>query len=126
MDTGHSIVPSERVESAILLLRGQKVILDADLARLYGATTKRLNEQVKRNQERFPEDFLFQLTTEEKSEVVANCDYLSTLKFSPVLLYDEKIETIIEAIRRLMDPPETPKKRIGFEVKEPRARYGKR
>jgi hypothetical protein len=63
------------------------VILDADLARLYGVTTKRLNQQVSRNRNRFPDDFMFQLTSEEKTEVVANCDHLSKLKFSPVLPY---------------------------------------
>jgi len=61
--------------------------MDADLAELYGVTTKRLNEQVRRNRSRFPEDFIFQLTTEEKSEVVANCDHLSKLKFSKTLPY---------------------------------------
>ena len=63
------------------------MILDADLARLYGVTTKRLNQQVSRNRNRFPDDFMFQLTSEEKTEVVANCDHLSKLKFSPVLPY---------------------------------------
>ena len=58
---------------------------DRDLAGLYGTTTKRLNEQVKRNRGRFPEDFMFQLTTKEKAEVVAICDHLEKLKFSPVL-----------------------------------------
>jgi len=58
-------VPLERVEKAILLIRGEKVILDADLAKLYGVTTARLNQQVKRNLERFPSDFMFQLTKEE-------------------------------------------------------------
>ena len=53
------------VESRILVVREQKVILDSDLAELYGVTAKRLNEQVKRNQERFPADFVFQLTAEE-------------------------------------------------------------
>jgi hypothetical protein len=57
-------------------------MLDADLALLYGVTTKRLNEQVKRNKKRFPEDFIFQLTKTEKDEVVANCDHLQNLKFS--------------------------------------------
>ena len=60
-------------------------MLDADLAQLYGVTTKRLNEQVKRNRDRFPEDFMFRLTAPEKAEVVANCDHLQRLKFSPVL-----------------------------------------
>lgn len=56
------------------------MILDADLALIYGVSTKRLNEQVK---SRFPDDFMFQLTSEEKAEVVANCDHLKRLKFSP-------------------------------------------
>lgn len=60
-------------------------MLDTDLAELYGVTTKRLNEQVKRNRDRFPEDFMFQLTADEKAEVVAICDHLRKLKFSPVL-----------------------------------------
>ena len=84
-DRKRILIPIERVEETILLIRGQKVILDTDLARLYGVTTKRLNEQVKRNRERFPEDFMFQLTKKEKAEVVANCDHLSTLKFSTAL-----------------------------------------
>jgi len=60
-------------------------MLDRDLAELYGVPTKRLNEQVKRNKKRFPEHFMFQLTKTEKDEVVANCDHLKTLKFSPTL-----------------------------------------
>ena len=59
------MVPVERIEIKILLIRGQKVMLDADLAELYGVTTKRLNEQVKRNSARFPEDFVFRLTPAE-------------------------------------------------------------
>jgi ORF6N domain len=56
-----AIVPVERIESRILLVRGHKVMLDSDLAQLYGVTTKRLNEQVKRNRDRFPADFMFRL-----------------------------------------------------------------
>jgi hypothetical protein len=63
--TGVSVVPIEAVLDCIFVLRGQKVILDADLARLYGTRTMRLNEQVKRNRQRFPEDFMFQVTDEE-------------------------------------------------------------
>jgi len=63
--TDQMIVPVEHIAGSILTLRGQRVILDADLARLYGVTTKRLNEQVKRNANRFPEDFMFQLTLAE-------------------------------------------------------------
>jgi len=79
------VVPVERVTRSILLIRGHKVMLDADLAELYGVTTKRLNEQVKRNLERFPADFMFQLTKAEKAKVVANCDHLARLKFSSAL-----------------------------------------
>ena len=60
-----SLIPIERIENRIFLIRGQKVMLDTDLAELYGVTTKRLNEQVKRNRARFPEDFMFQLTASE-------------------------------------------------------------
>ncbi len=60
------LVLVEEIEPRILLIRGQKVILDSDLAELYGATTKRLNEQVKRNRSRFPQDFMFQLTVAEQ------------------------------------------------------------
>jgi hypothetical protein len=80
-------VPAERIERSILLFRGEKVMLDADLASLYGVTTKRLNEQIRRNLARFPADFVFQLTAEEKAEVVANCDHLARLKYSSVLPY---------------------------------------
>jgi hypothetical protein len=55
----------EQIGRSILILRGQRVILDRELAAIYGSTTKRLNEQVKRNRDRFPEDFMFQLTAEE-------------------------------------------------------------
>jgi len=81
------IIPIKRIEKKILLIRNQKVMIDRDLAELYGVATKRLNEQVKRNIERFPFDFMFQLTLEEKSEVVANCDHLKNLKYSPNLPY---------------------------------------
>ncbi|HEY4575396.1 MAG TPA: ORF6N domain-containing protein [Thermoanaerobaculia bacterium] len=64
-ETAAALVPVERVERRILFIRGEKVILDSDLAELYGVTTKRLNEQVRRNRDRFPPDFMFQLTEEE-------------------------------------------------------------
>ncbi len=81
------LITLERIERSIIFLRGQKVMLDADLALLYGVTTRRLKEQVRRNLDRFPSDFMFELTAEEKSEVVANCDHLIKLKFSPYLPY---------------------------------------
>jgi hypothetical protein len=173
-----------------MLIRSQKVILDYDLARLYEITTKRLNQQVKRNCDRFPEDFMFQLTKEEKSEVVANCDHLSMLKFSPALPYaftehgaimaanvlnspravqmsvfvvrafvrmrsmmndkrelarrlsilekelkerldvhESAIVSILQRMMDIIDPPKLPgppPKTIGFEIKEPEAKYGKK
>lgn len=86
MESG-SIIPSERIERSILLIRGQKVMLDADLADLYDVPTKALNQAVKRNEGRFPEDFAFRLTEPEKVEVVTNCDHLAKLRFSPALPY---------------------------------------
>lgn len=80
-----SVVPNDLIASKILLIRDQKVMIDSDIADLYGVPTKRLNEQVKRNIERFPSNFMFELTKEEKEQVVANCDHLEKLKFSPVL-----------------------------------------
>ena len=71
----------------ILIIRSHKVMMDSDLAEIYSVTTKRFNEQVKRNKDRFPQDFMFQLTREEKAWVVANCDHLSNLKYSPHLPY---------------------------------------
>jgi hypothetical protein len=81
------MIASERIETRILLIRGRRVMLDTDLASLYRVSTKRLNEQVKRNPNRFPADFMFRLTAKEKAEVVAKCDHLGRLKFSPVLPY---------------------------------------
>jgi phage regulator Rha-like protein len=72
--------PKKPIESLILNVRGQKVILDADLAELYGVPTKRLNEQVKRNARRFPPDFLFQLTAQEVEESPRSRSQIATLK----------------------------------------------
>lgn len=82
-----TLVPSLRIERAILVIRGQKVMLDVDLARVYRVETRALNQAVKRNRFRFPEDFMFQLTKEEKDEVITKRDHLRQLKFSPSLPY---------------------------------------
>jgi hypothetical protein len=71
--TRYPVVTIGRIQQRILLMRGEKVIIDADLAQFYGVPTSRLNEQVRRNKERFPADFMFQLTQEEKAEVIAKC-----------------------------------------------------
>ena len=72
------------VDSRILTIRGEKVMLDADLAVVYDIATKVLNQAVRRNRERFPPDFRFQLTKAERAEVVTNCDHLRGLRFSTV------------------------------------------
>ena len=68
------MIPVERIEKAIFLIRGMKVMIDADLASLYGVPTKVLNQAVTRNIKRFPLDFVFCLTKMEKDELVTNCD----------------------------------------------------
>lgn len=66
------LIPVEIITDKILLIRSQKVLIDRDLAKLYGVQTKVLNQAVKRNIKRFPQDFMFQLNKEEKNEVVTN------------------------------------------------------
>jgi hypothetical protein len=179
--TEKAVILVEQIESIILLIRGQKVILDADLAGLYEVETKTLNKAVKRHLDRFPKDFMFQLTTEEAENlrfqigtsrrthggrrylpyafteqgvamlsgilnstraVQVNIEImrafvrlrqmLSTHKELERKLitlekkYDEQFKVIFDAIRALMATPEKPRKKIGFEVKEPKARYGKK
>ena len=82
-----NLIAVETVSQRILLIRGQKVMLDADLAELFGVPTKALNQAVRRNVERFPADFMFQLVRDEKTEVVTNCDHLAKLKYSRTLPY---------------------------------------
>ena len=182
--TNHDLmVPVEQIQKSIFLIRGQKVLLDMDLAELYGVETRSLVQAVKRNIERFPSDFVFQLDKDEydslRSQIVISKgkggrrylpyafteqgvamlssvlrskraiqvnvaimrafvklrEMLSTHKELAHKLseledhlkdHDEQIQTIFEAIRQLMTPPERPRKRIGFKLKEPRAAYGKR
>ena len=164
--------PAEAIETRILLIRGHKVMLDADLASLYQVTTKRLNEQVRRNRDRFPEDFMFQLTVDEVNSLrshIATSNMgrggrrtlpyaftehgavmLASVLNSPVAVeasiqvvrafvrlreilathkelanklvelearieaHDKGITALFEAIRQLMEPPDTPQRRIGF------------
>lgn len=79
-DGTQAIVPIERIQRCIILLRGEKVMLDRDLAQLYGVTTKALNQAVKRNITRFPDDFMFKLDKSEAERLVTNCDRFTTLK----------------------------------------------
>ena len=132
---------SEKIDRAILIFRGRKVMIDSDLAEIFGVKTYRLNEQVKRNRDRFPDDFMFQLTAEEKQEVIANCDHLEKIKFSrtnpyaftehgTIMLvnvlntldleskYDKQFELIFKAIRELMrrDQLDKNRPRIGYKI----------
>ena len=86
------------IEKLIVTVRGEQVLIDQDIARIYGVTTGRLNQQAKRNIARFPESFRFQLTKEERDEVIANCDNLRSLKFYPSL----PIMNAFVAMRRFM------------------------
>ena len=176
------IIATSRIEQRIFLIRGQKVMLDFDLAKIYGVPTKRLKEQIKRNKVRFPFDFMFVLTRKEfanlRSQFATSSSEWGGTRYSPsafteygaIMLasvlnstravkasilvvrafvrlkhlleadkelagklaiiekkikeHDLSIQTIVQAIREMMDNlPEPPKKQIGFTAKERRARY---
>jgi hypothetical protein len=87
------LVPLERIESRIFVLRGHRVMLDRHLAELYGVALKRLNEQVKRNRERFPDDFMFQLTLEEGKAVRLSRSQIATLKRGQNIKYAPHVFT---------------------------------
>ncbi|MBP7847579.1 MAG: ORF6N domain-containing protein [Burkholderiales bacterium] len=71
------------VESKIIEIRGQQVIIDSDVAELYGVETREVNQALSRNLEKFPEGYIFELDAQEKDELITNCDHLKKLKFSP-------------------------------------------
>ena len=81
-ETGQIAIAEEIIISKIYNVRGKQVMLSFDLAELYQVETRVLNQQVKRNIDRFPEDFMFQLTEQEKQEVVAICDHFFQFFFS--------------------------------------------
>jgi len=112
-----SIVPVERIEGTICLIRGEKVMLDSDLADLYGVETRVLVQAVKRNIERFPEDFMFQLSQEEYDSLRSQTVILKTgrgqhRKYLPYAFTEQGVA--YDAIRALMAHEEKPK--IGFSV----------
>ena len=174
------LAPVQRIEEMIFLIRGQRVMLDFDLARVYGVTTKRLKEQFRRNAERFPHDFAFELTNQELTQMrsqivtaskrnirhvpVAFTEHgalmLASVLNSPVAVaasvrvvrafilmreqmvahkelagkladleqrvgaHDAAIQDLFEAIRRLVEPPLSEKRReIGFHVRETAPSY---
>ena len=80
----NELIPTKEIISQIFYIRGFKVILDFHLATLYQVETRVLKQQIKRNLDRFPEDFMFQLNETEWKELITNCDNLGSMKFSPV------------------------------------------
>ena len=95
-----SIISVKVIARLIFHIRGQRVMLDRDSAQLYGVTTKRLNEQVKRNRRRFPSDFGFQLNKREAIELVANCDRLNRLKHSSAypFVFTEQVIAMLSSV----------------------------
>lgn len=96
------ILQTRQFENLIFELRGFKVMIDSDLASLYETETKRLKEQVKRNKNRFPADFMFELTNEEKEQLVTICDRLTNLKHSSVnpLAFTEQGVAMLASVLR--------------------------
>jgi ORF6N domain-containing protein len=141
----NEIIPVERIAQAILYLRDQKVILDFALAALYGVETRALKQAVRRNLNRFPGDFMFELSEREIGSLVSQTVIAAVQKVggaTPMAFteqrvamlssvfrserpgkHDEKNGAIIEAIRQLMAPPAKPHREIGFHVREKAPRY---
>ena len=126
------VIPIERIARAILLIRREKVMLDSDLAALYGVTTGNLNKAVKRNAERFPTDFMFQFDAEEVADLKFQFGISSWggrrrpyafTEQGVAMLSSVLNSAILEAIRQLMAPPEKARREIGFHVREKAPRY---
>ena len=179
MDKKPILIPVGRLDRMILLIRGQRVLLDRDLAKLYGVETRVLNQAVRRNRDRFPDDFMFELSRKEIRNISQFVICSGTIKHAPKVLafteqgvamlssvlrspravqvnieimrafvrlrhalasnhelaeklgelerriasHDEKIQAIFDAIRELVDPPEPPRKEMGFHAKEDEVPY---
>ena len=117
-----AVVPIEQIEQAIHIARGQRVMLDSDLARLYGVTTMAPNQAVKRNADRFPEDFAFQLTPQEFSDLISQIVISKAGRGgrrTPPWVFTEHGVAMLSSVllQQMMEkPPERPKGRIGFHV----------
>jgi hypothetical protein len=99
-----TVVPAERVEKAILLIRGQKVMLDRDLAELYGVATKVLKQAVKRNIDRFPSDFMFVLSRQEftnlKSQIVtSSLPQWGGARYQPIAFTEQGVAMLSSVLR---------------------------
>ena len=98
-----ALVPRERIEQTILVIRGHNVMLDSDLAQLYGVTVGRLNEAVKRNEDRFPSDFMFQLTKPEfehlKSQIAISSSKWGGRRHAPYAFTEQGVAMRSSAVR---------------------------
>lgn len=122
------VVAAPAIEKRIFVVRGRQVMLDEDLADLYGVETKRLVQQVKRNLKRFPADFMFQLTRAEaealRSQIATSNDGRGGRRYAPYVFterlseHDEQLRQIFEALRQLIAPPPSSKRPVGFRVRE--------
>ena len=135
------LMAAERIENRILLLRGYKVILDSDLADLYQVEVKQLKRQVRRNIDRFPGDFMFELSPQEYESLRRRFGTLKRGEHSKYLPYAfteqgvamlssvlkskraAQFKVVFDAIRQLMTPPEPKKRKIGFLISERPAKY---
>jgi hypothetical protein len=102
MSNTQSLIPAERIERSILLLRGQKVILDQDLASMYGVETKRLLEAVRRNIQRFPDDFAFQLDAEEFANLrsqIASSSFWGGRRHAPYAFTEQGVAMLSSVLR---------------------------
>lgn len=125
MQANETMIADEVIMSQIYLVRGYKVMIDRDLAALYGVETKRLKEAVRRNLSRFPEDFMFQMDKTEfeqwsftrmRGMLLTHKDILLQLEKIEKRLsgHDEQIQTIFHYLKKLINPPQPPRQRIGF------------
>ena len=98
-----ALVPHERIEQTILVIRGHNVMLDSDLAQLYGVTVGRLNETVKRNEDRFPSDFMFQLTKQEfehlKSQIAISSSKWGGRRHAPYAFIEQGVAMLSSVLR---------------------------
>ena len=108
-------------EDMIFTIHNQRLMIDRDLAGLYEVPTYRLNEAVKRHKNRFPPDFMFQLTKNELSELIAICDKFSVLKHTPSFPYaftEHGVAMLASVLNSLMKSETSPQRKIGFTDNE--------
>jgi len=104
MAGNNELIPIELIEPLIVEIRGQRVVIDRDLATLYASTTKKLNQAVRRNLERFPSDFMFQLSEAERNNLVKKFSHLNRLKHASTLPYAFTEHGVIMAASVLNSP----------------------